>query len=98
MNRLMVNPTPHSTQTPRNWRVLAPSGKRAPATRISSQEAANTPTALPATVPGLLVGLHYAVQVLRPRWGYGSDMGGRHSPWILSGLAVLGVGGFGAAL
>ena len=30
--------------------------------------------ALPALVPGLLVALHYAVQVLRPRWGYGSDL------------------------
>lgn len=54
--------------------------------------------ALPATVPGLLVGLHYAVQVLRPRWGYGSDQGGRHTPWILAGIAVLAAGGFGAAL
>lgn len=54
--------------------------------------------ALPATVPGLLVGLHYAVQVLRPRWGYGSDKGGRHTPWILGGIGTLAVGGFGAAL
>ena len=30
--------------------------------------------ALPAIVPGALVALHYAVQVLRPRMGYGSDM------------------------
>jgi BCD family chlorophyll transporter-like MFS transporter len=54
--------------------------------------------ALPATIPGLLVGLHYAVQVLRPRWGYGSDQGGRHVPWILGGMCVLAAGGFGAAL
>lgn len=54
--------------------------------------------ALPATIPGLLVGLHYAVQVLRPRWGYGSDQGGRHVPWILGGMGVLAAGGFGAAL
>jgi BCD family chlorophyll transporter-like MFS transporter len=54
--------------------------------------------ALPATVPGLLVGLHYAVQVLRPRWGYGSDKGGRHTPWILGGIGTLAAGGFGAAL
>ncbi|MEM9302461.1 MAG: PucC family protein, partial [Pseudomonadota bacterium] len=26
--------------------------------------------ALPALLPGLLVGIHYAVQVLRPRFGY----------------------------
>ncbi|MGI4951866.1 MAG: PucC family protein, partial [Janthinobacterium lividum] len=33
--------------------------------------------ALPAIIPGMLVALHYAVQVLRPRLGYGSDVGGR---------------------
>ncbi len=54
--------------------------------------------ALPAILPGLLVALHYAVQVLRPRWGHGSDVGGRLTPWILGGMAVLALGGFGAAL
>jgi BCD family chlorophyll transporter-like MFS transporter len=54
--------------------------------------------ALPAIVPGLLVALHYAVQVLRPRLGYGSDQGGRRSPWILGGMAVLAAGGVVAAL
>jgi MFS transporter, BCD family, chlorophyll transporter len=29
--------------------------------------------ALPALLPGALVGLHYAVQVLRPFWGHGSN-------------------------
>ncbi|CAH0241654.1 BCD family MFS transporter [Roseomonas sp. CECT 9278] len=53
--------------------------------------------ALPATLPGLLVGIHYALQMLRPRWGYGSDMGGRRTPWILGGTAVLGLGGVLAA-
>jgi len=53
--------------------------------------------ALPAVVPGLLVGLHYAVQMLRPRLGYGSDMGARRTPWILGGMAVLGAGGTLAA-
>ena len=53
---------------------------------------------LPAMVPGLLVGLHYAVQMSRPRWGYGSDMGGRRTPWIIGGMAVLALGGLGAAL
>jgi MFS transporter, BCD family, chlorophyll transporter len=53
--------------------------------------------ALPAFVPGLLVALHYAVQVLRPRWGYGSDRSGRRTPWILGGMAALCLGGFGAA-
>ena len=53
--------------------------------------------ALPALVPGLLVALHYAAQVLRPRWGYGSDRTGRRTPWIVGGMAVLCLGGFGAA-
>ena len=53
--------------------------------------------ALPAFVPGLLVALHYAVQVLRPRWGYGSDRSGRRTPWIVGGMAALCLGGFGAA-
>lgn len=53
--------------------------------------------ALPAVVPGLLVGLHYGVQVLRPRWGYGSDVGGRRAPWIIGGMAALAAGATGAA-
>ena len=53
---------------------------------------------LPAVVPGLLVGLHYAVQIMRPRMGHGSDVGGRRTPWILGGLAVLGGGTVVAAL
>jgi BCD family chlorophyll transporter-like MFS transporter len=47
---------------------------------------------LPAVVPGLLVGLHYAVQIMRPRLGHGSDVGGRRTPWILGGMAVLALG------
>src|SRR4051794_9911340 len=54
--------------------------------------------AIPAVVPGLLVALHHLVQLLRPRWGYGSDRGGRRTPWIIGGMAVLGLGGIGAAL
>jgi MFS transporter, BCD family, chlorophyll transporter len=54
--------------------------------------------ALPALVPGLLVGLHHAVQLLRPRMGYGSDRGQRRTPWIAGGMVVLAVGGFLAAL
>lgn len=53
---------------------------------------------LPAMLPGILVGIHYAVQLSRPRWGYGSDMGGRRTPWIIGGMAVLALGGVGAAL
>jgi BCD family chlorophyll transporter-like MFS transporter len=54
--------------------------------------------ALPAALPGGLVALHYAVQVLRPRWGYGSDLGRRRTPWIVGGMALLALGGAGAAL
>ncbi|WP_414833744.1 BCD family MFS transporter [Afifella sp. YEN Y35] len=54
--------------------------------------------ALPATLPGALVGVHYAVQMLRPRWGYGSDITARRTPWIIGGMAVLGGGGFLAAV
>jgi BCD family chlorophyll transporter-like MFS transporter len=53
--------------------------------------------ALPALLPGVLVALHYAVQLTRPRMGYGSDVGGRCTPWILGGMAVLALGGVGAA-
>jgi BCD family chlorophyll transporter-like MFS transporter len=54
--------------------------------------------ALAAALPGALVAWHYALQFLRPRWGYGSDMGGRRTPWIIFGIATLGLGGTGAAL
>lgn len=53
--------------------------------------------ALPAMVPGALVALHYALQVFRPRFGYGSDRGGRRTPWIVGGMAVLCAGGAIAA-
>ena len=53
--------------------------------------------ALPAIVPGVLVGLHYAIQVLRPRLGFGSDVGGRRAPWIVGGIAALGGGSTAAA-
>jgi MFS transporter, BCD family, chlorophyll transporter len=54
--------------------------------------------ALPALLPGLLVALHYLVQMARPRMGHGSDVGGRRTPWIIGGMAVLGAGGVVAAL
>ena len=53
--------------------------------------------ALPALLPGLLVGVHYAMQGLRPRMGFGSDIGGRSTPWIVGGMAVLATGGVGAS-
>ena len=53
--------------------------------------------ALPALIPGALVAFHYGLQVLRPRMGYGSDLGGRRTPWIVGGMAALALGGIGAA-
>lgn len=54
--------------------------------------------ALAAMLPGALVGLHYAIQISRPRWGHGSDRGGKRTPWIIGGMAVLALGGALAAL
>lgn len=54
--------------------------------------------ALAAIVPGILVTLHYGVQLSRPRMGYGSDVGRRHTPWIVGGMAALAAGGVGAAM
>jgi BCD family chlorophyll transporter-like MFS transporter len=54
--------------------------------------------ALPAMLPGVLVALHYMVQILRPRMGHGSDVGGRRTPWIIGGMAVLAAGGTLAAV
>ncbi|MEO1361464.1 MAG: PucC family protein, partial [Pseudomonadota bacterium] len=53
--------------------------------------------ALPATLPGALVGWHYAVQLSRPRWGYGSDVGGQRAPWIIGGMITLAIGAIAAA-
>jgi BCD family chlorophyll transporter-like MFS transporter len=36
--------------------------------------------------------------MMRPRMGYGSDMGGRRTPWIIGGMAVLAIGGTLAAV
>ena len=54
--------------------------------------------ALPASLPGLLVAIHYFVQVIRPRMGYESDSGSKKTPWIIGGIALLALGGFGAAI
>ena len=54
--------------------------------------------ALPALLPGLLVALHYAVQTSRPRMGFGSDIGGRRTPWVVGGMVVLALGGLGGAV
>ena len=54
--------------------------------------------ALPALLPGLLVGLHFAVQVTRPRMGHGSDVGRARTPWIVGGMALLALSGTLAAV
>ena len=48
--------------------------------------------ALPAALPGALIALHYATQILRPALGHGSDRGGRRTPWIVGGMAILAAG------
>ncbi|WP_108838750.1 BCD family MFS transporter [Tateyamaria sp. Alg231-49] len=53
--------------------------------------------ALPALLPGALVGLHYGIQLSRPRWGFTSDTGGNRTRWIIGGMAILAAGGIGAA-
>ena len=53
---------------------------------------------LAALISGTLVAWHYAVQILRPRMGYGSDQGGRRAPWIFGGQTVLALGGLTTAL
>lgn len=48
--------------------------------------------AWPAILPGLLVALHYGVQLTRPIWGHRSDARGGRTPFILGGIAVVGAG------
>ena len=54
--------------------------------------------ALPEVLPGLLVGLHYGIQITRPNWGFLSDTSGNRTRWIIGGMAVLAAGGWLAAL
>ena len=53
--------------------------------------------ALPAILPGALVAIHYFIQLIRPRMGFGSDQTRRASPWIRGGILVLASGGVLAA-
>ncbi len=53
--------------------------------------------ALPALLPGLLVALHYGIQITRPNWGYRSDTGNTRTRWIILGMAALAAGGLLAA-
>lgn len=47
---------------------------------------------LAAAIPAALVAFHYAVQLSRPLWGHGSDLGRKRTPWVLGGMAMLGAG------
>jgi BCD family chlorophyll transporter-like MFS transporter len=47
---------------------------------------------LPAILPGLLVGLHYGIQITRPNWGFKSDSGGNRTRWIIGGMVILALG------
>lgn len=47
---------------------------------------------LAASVPAGLVAWHYAIQLSRPRWGFGSDLGARRTPWIIGGVGMLALG------
>ncbi len=53
---------------------------------------------LAATIPGALVALHYAIQLSRPRLGYGSDVARRRTNWILGGMLTLAIGAVGASV
>jgi MFS transporter, BCD family, chlorophyll transporter len=53
--------------------------------------------ALPAVLPGMLVALHYGIQITRPNWGFLSDTGGRRTLFIIGGMAALGAGALTAA-
>lgn len=48
--------------------------------------------ALPALLPAALVAWHYGVQISRPGFGFGSDIGHRRTPWIIGGMGVLALG------
>lgn len=53
---------------------------------------------LPASVPGVLVLLHFVVQLwLRPRLGFGADRSGRRTLWIVGGVALLAASGVAAS-
>jgi MFS transporter, BCD family, chlorophyll transporter len=54
--------------------------------------------ALPAVLPGLLVALHYGVQITRPNWGFASDAGGRRTRFMVGGMVALAAGAMTATL
>lgn len=54
--------------------------------------------ALPATIPSILVALHFVIQMSRARFGFDSDRTGHRAPWILGGVIVFSAGGFLSAV
>ena len=50
-----------------------------------------------APTPAALVGIYHGFQLLRPKWGRGSDQRLTRTPWILSGMVILAIGTVGAA-
>lgn len=54
--------------------------------------------ALPAVLPGLLVALHYGIQITRPNWGFRSDTRGNRTAFIIGGMTALSLGAFLAAV
>ncbi|MCL4119344.1 UNVERIFIED_CONTAM: hypothetical protein GTU68_030701 [Idotea baltica] len=54
--------------------------------------------ALPAVLPGLLIALHYSIQLTRPNWGFLSDTGGHRTRWIFGGMLALALGAVGATI
>jgi BCD family chlorophyll transporter-like MFS transporter len=54
--------------------------------------------ALPATIPSILVALHFVIQMSRAKFGFDSDRTGHRAPWILGGVIVFSAGGFLSAL
>lgn len=54
--------------------------------------------ALPATIPSVLVALHFAIQMSRAKFGFDSDKSVSRAPWILGGAVVLAIGGTLAAM
>ncbi len=61
--------------------------------RVMTVEAGDARGAAGAAGVGL-----YATQFLRPHFGHGADKGGRRTPWIIGGVAVLAAGAIAAAL
>ena len=54
--------------------------------------------ALPAVLPGLLVALHYGIQITRPNWGFRSDTKGNRTVFVISGMGALALGAFLASV